>query len=157
MTRLNLNIIGFFRRNYPIVCVCLVVSNFALSCASWRSVSPQYVYSTVTNVVDRVTVVTQILERVESQTNNVLNQPAPQADTRRFVDYPCGDYLYFVADGRKTVRLWGRFYYAGSQTSRGRILDVFPDRVVLENGDSIVNTKTQGVFNDRSAVDTSSR
>lgn len=150
MTRLNLNLIGFFRRNYPMVCVCLVLSNFVLSCASWRSVTPQYVYSTVTNVVERVTVVTQLQERVEGERKKGLLQPPSQSDLYRPKDYPCNDYLYFVADGRKCVRLWGRVYLSGSLTSRGRILDVFPDRVVLEGGDSILNTKAQGSYNERS-------
>lgn len=156
MTRLNSFLVGFFRRNYPIVCGCAVLSNIVLSCSAWKSVTPQYVYTTVTNVVETVSVVTQL---VKSSSSDFPFKSSPESSKPEFrpTEYPCNDYLYFVADGRKCVRLWGRIYMAGSLTSRGRVLDVFPDRVVLENGDSISNSTAKGSNNERNPDNPASR
>lgn len=140
MTRLCKYLLDLFKRNYPLFCTLLIVCNFVASCSAWRSITPRHFYHSVTNTVYCYSVVTQYLASSSvplspsSDTSLSPSSPSPSP-----VDYPCNDYVYFLADGRKCARLWGRVHFVGSLTSRGRIVGIFPDRCVLDNGNSITN------------------
>lgn len=146
MARLAQLLVSFFRRFYPLVCTLLVISNFVTSCSCWRSISPRHFYHTVSNTVYSVSVITQLVDRVS--TLDPLSPP-PVKETPR--DFPCRDFVYYMVDGRQYVRLYGRVYSHGALTSRGRISGIFPDRVVLENGDSIYNATKENNHDFRSS------
>lgn len=146
MTRFCSFLVSFFKRNYPLVCTAVIVSNFVLSCTCWRSLSDRHFYHTVTNEVFTTCTITQVVSSSSFVTNcPSLVSPSSSVDQ---VDHPCEDYLYFLVDGRKCVRLWGRPYFAGSVTSYGRILDVYPDRCLLVGGGSITNNDKRRYRND---------
>lgn len=49
-------------------------------------------------------------------------------------------YDYMIVEGRRVIRSMGRYYSEGSPTSYGVIQDIYPDRVLLENGIILVNS-----------------
>lgn len=49
-------------------------------------------------------------------------------------------YHYFMAGGNRHVQMWNRYFSEGSLTSYGRIINIFPDRILLEDGSYIVNS-----------------
>lgn len=117
---------------YPVLFLCLILCNFVLSCSVYRAYQPRHYYHTVTNSVWFYSTVTQYLATASVSSNLVDNVSS------RGVDTFCNDYVYFLVDGRPRVRLWGRPYFLGSRTSRGIIVGIFPDRVQLDNGNSII-------------------
>lgn len=50
-------------------------------------------------------------------------------------------YSYFAADGRSGARLNGRYVYVGSRTAFGIVSDIFPERIILDDGSFINNTQ----------------
>lgn len=53
-------------------------------------------------------------------------------------------YDYFLFDGTRGAKMFDRLFYEGSRTSYGRIDTIFPDRILLENGSYIVNSRWSG-------------
>lgn len=117
---------------YPVLFLALILCNFVLSCSVYKSHQPRHFYHTVTNSVWFYSTVTQFISSASSVTNLVDSVSTKVADSY------CSDFVYFLVDGRPRVNLWGRPYFLGSRTSRGIIVDIFPDRVILDNGSSII-------------------
>ena len=153
MARLAAFLVSVFKRCYPLVCTFLILSNFVAACSCWRSISPRHFYHTVSNTVFSVSVVTQLVDRVSLDPASALSSPAPRYEPK---EYPCRDYVYYMLEGRQYVRLYGRVYSHGGLTSRGRIVGIFPDRVLLDNGDSIFDARKES-RNDFGTSDTANK
>lgn len=119
----------------PFVAFSLVVSNFCLSCAAYRSARPQYRYRhfTVTNEI--VTVVSNVsgsvLAKDISQNNIAPGFSSP------VISRP---YSYFVVAGVSMAYLDGFYYRAGDSVSSGIIIRIFPDCILLHDGSRIMNS-----------------
>lgn len=104
---------------------------------------PQVVYS-----VERVFVNTNTTSSATSPDSGVKSIPPPPSSP---VSVPSSnvvsrtvcnaEYDYFLYNGVRGVKMWDRFYNEGSLTSFGRISKIFPDRILLEDGGYIVNSK----------------
>ena len=124
----------------------VAISNFVLACTASSSLQTKTITSIITNVVDHVTVVTQIL----SSTSVPVSSDISIDDSINYfqpVDHPTSYYRYMLINGVKAVQLFGRLHYVGSRTSYGRILDIFPDRILLDSGDTISNSNLKGSDN----------
>lgn len=63
------------------------------------------------------------------------------------------DYHYFLIGRDRCARMWDRIFYEGSLTSYGRIVTIFPDRILLDDGSWIQNSHWLGsVSSSRSFV-----
>lgn len=153
---------GFFivirlwlRRVWSLLIFAVAIANFVLACTASRSLQTRTIYSTVTNEIHHVSVVTQILSSVSSSPSS---SPLPffsdSSPDNQFqpLDHPTHHYSYMLLNGVKAVMLFGRLHYVGSRTSYGRIVDIFPDRVLLDTGDSISNENLKGKINDNRTV-----
>ena len=126
----------FWRRSLPFSLFLLAVCNVLFL---WRAVSrlvprvavqrtehTEYVYSVVT---DRVEIVTS-----PSSFDSSISSSSSSKD----VDV---DYDYYLVGFHRRVNMFGRTFYEGSLTSYGRILRIYPDRLLLDNGSYLVNRK----------------
>lgn len=153
---------GFFivirlwlRRVWSILIFAVAISNFVLACTASRSLQTRTIYSTVTNEIHHVSVVTQILTSVSSSSSPSSSSPHPDSSSDNYfqpLDHPTFHYRYMLINGVKAVMLFGRLHYVGSRTSYGRIVDIFPDRVILDSGDTISNENLKGKINERGTV-----
>lgn len=125
----------FFKKHYPFICLLIVLANFIMAYSCWKSVTPRHFYHVfeVTNSIYYYTCVTQFINRAAVDSLSQVSQAS---------EFPCLDYRYYLVNGIPRVKLWGRQYFIGSQTSRGRITGIFPDRCILDNGCSIVNSES---------------
>ena len=136
----------WFRRLWSILIFAVAISNFVLACTASRSLKTTTITSIITNVVDHVTVVTQILSSVSVP----VSPDIPIDDSLNYfqpVDHPTHYYRYMLINGVKAVQLFGRLHYVGSRTSYGRIIDIYPDRLLLDSGDTISNSNLKGTDN----------
>lgn len=139
----------WFRRLWAVVIFFVAISNFVLACTASRSLRVQTIehFSTITNEIVRTSIITQIISSVSSPVSVDGN-----FDYIQSIDHPTSHYRYMLINGRKAVQLFGRLHYVGSFTSYGRILDIFPDRILLDSGDTISNQNLKGNINGSGTV-----
>lgn len=125
----------------------VAISNFVLACTASRSLQTQTITSIITNVVDHVTVVTQILSATSVPVSSETPFDVDSVNYFQPVDHPTFYYRYMLINGVKAVQLFGRLHFVGSRTSYGRIIDIFPDRILLDSGDTISNSNMKGTDN----------
>lgn len=114
------------------------MSNVLVSCSVSRSCHPRYFYKTFVITNEVVTIITQQVSSLSlpsSVSSSSSSSPSLPPS------YPVS-YDYFVFSGRPSVRLFGRVYHEGDFTSRGMILRIFPDRILLMNGSVLENVST---------------
>lgn len=143
----------FLRRTWTILVFAAAIANFILSCSVSRMARPQYIYHTVTNEIVRTSIVTQLVSSADSPdiatpfnfpSSDVSSSPSSSPPRSISTTY----YRYTLVGGRRAVMLFGRMHYIGSRTSYGRIVDIFPDRVLLDSGMSIHNQNLERTEND---------
>lgn len=144
----------FFRRTWTILVFAAAIANFFLSCSVSRMARPQYIYHTVTNEIVRTSIVTQLVSSADSSyiatpfnfpSSDVSSSPSSSSSPRSI---STTHYRYTLVGGRRAVMLFGRMHYLGSRTSYGRIVDIFPDRVILDSGITINNQNLERTEND---------
>ena len=145
------------RRTWTIIVFAAAIANFFLSCSVSRMARPQYVYQTVTNEIVRTSIVTQVVSSVDSPDSATTFvfpssevSPSPSFSPPRSISTT--HYRYSLVGGRRAVMLFGRMHYIGSRTSYGRIVDIFPDRVILDSGISIQNQNLERNDNDYGTI-----
>lgn len=101
-----------------------------------------------TNFVSTVDLPSQLPNRLENSLSNSTfnidfrekeNQSSPPLP-QKVAEYP---YQYFLIARRIGAKMFNRYYYEGSPCSYGRIRYIYPDRIILENGDWIQNRMEQ--------------
>lgn len=102
-----------------------VVTNFV------DLVSSPLIASPVSNIVDDVRVFSS-----PTSSPSTLPSPPPPSLPRQLAEYP---YQYFIVGRRIGACMFGRFYYEGSPCSYGKISSIYPDRIILQGGDWILN------------------
>lgn len=131
---------------YPLLFLALAIMNFVVSCRIIHR-QPEVVhhYETVTNVVESVSI-SNFIEKVSSSglSTNILGSAFGLSSPSSAVSYEpkCvakTSYQYYLVGRRCGVLMYGRRYFDGSLCSYGRIDKVFPDRILLSNGDWIEN------------------
>lgn len=137
----------FFKGLAPfLVCLC-AIANFFVSCTVSRAVRPQIVYTVETNFVVSSSVSTSAAPVSVSAVGSVLptvEGKAPRVDPL-FEEVKI-EYHAFVACGRACFRWLDHDYRVGDATSYGIVVGIYPDRILLHNGNRLVNLKgLQGV------------
>lgn len=147
----------FLRRTWTILVFAAAIANFFLSCSVSRMARPQYIYQTVTNEILRTSIVTQLVSSADSPgfatpfdflSHDVPHSPSSPSPRSISTTH----YRYSLIGGRRAVMLFGRMHYIGSRTSYGRIVDIFPDRVILDSGMSIQNQNLERSENDYGTI-----
>lgn len=124
-----------------LVCLC-AIANFFVSCTVSRAVRPQYSYSVVTNFVVSSNVSTSAAPVSVSAVGSVLptvEGKAPRVDP--LFDEVKIEYHAFIAHGRACFRWLDHDYRVGDATSYGIVVGIYPDRILLHNGNRLVNLK----------------
>lgn len=108
-----------------------------------KSRSPQVVYSVErvlvnTNDSSFVSVTGSIPVEVSS---NVLSSVSDPVSSSSPVVRISTNYDYFMYGQSRLVKMFDRFFSEGSLTSYGRIVTIFPDRILLDDGSYINNSK----------------
>lgn len=141
------------RRCWTVLVFAVAISNFVMSCSVSRMTRPQYVYTTTTNEIFYTSVVTQFISSASTSSSLPLSDSPSSSDSfSRNHDSSTYHYRYMLVGGRKCVELFGRICYVGSRTSYGRIVDIFPDRILLDDGSFIVNSNLEGKPNDGHSI-----
>ena len=120
----------------PLVLFCLVVSNFVLSCSAFRSARPQYRYH-------HVVVTNEVVQVVSNSVPSSVDSFSPRKEVERASDsLPeiSRPYTFFYLSGEAFAKLDGFYYRSGDVLSSGRIVRIFPDRIYLHDGSTIVNS-----------------
>lgn len=141
---------SFCVTSFPFVAFVLVVVNFFVSFFVYKSSHPRYYYRCFVITNEVVSVVTSV---IPSSVSSPVSSSLPSASSSSPSSnpppvYPVR-YEYMLLSGFPCARLFGRVYYEGDFTSRGMILRIFPDRIVLHNGSSFENV---GFSSDRSQI-----
>ena len=139
MNRIN----TIFKGTLGILFLVGTICNVYLSYRAYSVVKSNSVQS-VTNVVELLS--SPLTNSSPSGVKSSFSSPfyhSPLSDPRQDIvvpkevaEYP---YQYFLIGRRIGVQLFGRFYYEGSPCSYGRIKHIFPDRIILEDGNWIRN------------------
>ncbi len=126
----------------PFAVALLFLSNLIVSFFVYRSSRPQALYRffVVTNYVHSVST---NLPSSPSSHSLSLNLAAPRES--RLPDQVSVDYLYFVLSGRPCVRMYGKIYSEGDYCSRGLILRIYPDRILLWDGTYLENSNSHSI------------
>lgn len=117
-----------------------------MACSVSRSTRPQYIYTVTTNEIVRVSCVTQFLQSAASPVDDPVlsafsSSSASSSDVpKQRTEISTYHYRYMLVNGHRAVELFGRIHYLGSRTSYGRILEIFPDRIILDTG-FVINNK----------------
>lgn len=126
-------------RLYPVLnvlCILLAVSNFVVIFLFERSKAPKIerIYETVTT--NHFIVVTNTIVSSSADSPSAVSDsfPGSTLDSEILVSYK-----YFLIDGTRHIEYCGRYFSEGSPTSYGRIVTIFPDRVLLDNGRYLKN------------------
>lgn len=135
MNRILTRIRDFCISSFPLVAFALVISNFVVSCCVARSNHPKFVYKTFVITNEVVTVVSQFFGSVSSPS---VSSPVSKDSSTPPPVYPL-HYEYFILSGRPVVRMFGSVFHEGDTCSRGVILRIFPDRIILHDGSFIEN------------------
>ncbi len=91
----------------------------------------------ITNHVEVVSFTTNFVN-LSSMPTNIISSQTDVRELPREVARTA--YQYFVVGRLIGCKAWGRYYYDGSPCSWGRISAVYPDRILLEDGNWISNT-----------------
>lgn len=124
-----------------LVCLC-AIANFFVSCSVSRAVRPQFVYSVVTNFVVSSNLSTSAAPVSVYSVGSVLptvEGKAPRVDPL-FEEVKI-EYHAFVERGRACFRWLDHDYRVGDATSYGIVVGIYPDRILLHNGNRLVNLK----------------
>lgn len=129
----------------PLFVFIALIVNIFIVISFEKSRKPQVVYCVrpaETNHVEKSSdpspiVSESILSSTPSKTPSALSQSTSSG-------FPSVLYDFFVVNGRRGVQMWGRLFSEGSPTSYGRIVTIFPDRILLEDGSFIINEKWHG-------------
>lgn len=134
----------------------VAIANFFLSCSVSRMARPQYIYQTVTNEIVRTSVVTQVVSSADSAHFSpfdlLSSEVSPSSSSSPPRSVSTTYYRYSIVGGRRAVMLFGRMHYIGSRTSYGRIVDIFPDRVMLDSGITINNANLERAQDDYGTI-----
>lgn len=96
----------------------------------------------VTNHVEVVSYVTNYVNVANGIVTNSMSRAygvSAESVIRDPVEVARCRYHYFKVGYRIGALMHGRYYYDGSPCSYGRISSVWPDRIILDNGDYISN------------------
>lgn len=138
----------FIKDHIHLIFSLMSLANFILVYLSYQQsherVVHHYETSVVTNEVFYHSVVTQMVGTVE------IKDVIANGHSHQVREVQCGDYFYFLVSGYPRVRLWGRDYFVGSKTSHGVIYEIYPDRVILQNGVHIVKQNERNIYGSNS-------
>lgn len=135
----------WLRRTWSILVFAVAIANFIMACSISRSTRPQYIYTTTTNEIVRVSCVTQFINSAGSSLEDPVlsalsSSPSPSDSPNQRNEISTYHYRYMLVNGNRAVELFGRIHYKGSRTSYGRIVEIFPDRIILDTG-FVINNK----------------
>ena len=136
----------WLRRTWSILVFAVAIANFIMACSVSRSTRPQYIYTVTTNEIVRVSCVTQYLQSAASPVDDPVlsafsSSSASSSDVpKQRTEISTYHYRYMLVNGNRAVELFGRIHYLGSRTSYGRIVEIFPDRIILDTG-FVINNK----------------
>lgn len=86
--------------------------------------------------------VTLITNHVFIVTNNLVSSDVAASsfdfNSTNVIEHSIS-YNFFVHNGQPAASFYGRYFSQGSPTSYGRVVQVFPDRILLDNGHVLVN------------------
>lgn len=142
-----------FTRLYPLLNVLLllcVAANFIVIFFSEKSRKPQIVRSVETVTTNHLIVVTNYIYSISKNSFSADLTPSAKSNLFSRSDNSISiQYQYYKA-GTPSFRYLGVDYTAGSETSYGTVLKVYPDRVKLSNGIWLVNSQKKDIVkNDR--------
>lgn len=126
---------------YPLLswlCVAFAIGNLFVVYFFERDRQPRIERHLDTVITNHVIVVTNYIEKASSSFSGDVSSlsPASSPDVEILVDYD-----YFMLDGFRYIHYCGRNYGEGAPVSYGRIVTIYPDRVLLDNGKYLKNVK----------------
>lgn len=135
----------WLRRTWSILVFAVAIANFIMSCSISRSTRPQYIFHSTTNEIIRVSCVTQFINSAGSSLEDPVlsafsSSPSLSDSPNQRSEISTSYYRYMLVNGQRAVELFGRIHYKGSRTSYGRIVEIFPDRIILDTG-FVINNK----------------
>ena len=135
----------WLRRTWSILIFAVAIANFIMACSVSRSTRPQFIYTVSTNEIVRVSCVTQFINSAGSSLDDpvlsALSSSSSSSDSpNQRSEISTYYYRYMLVNGNRAVELFGRIHYKGSRTSYGRIVEIFPDRIILDTG-FVINNK----------------
>lgn len=139
-------LLSYFGRYASLLLTLLAASNLYLAFSASSASRREYC---VTNYVEQVSFVTNVIEcvgSISSPSNTVqLSNALDDVPVREVARCP---YDYFMVGRVIGARMYGRYYYDGSLCSWGRIDSVWPDRILLADGNWITNAKVDYINNE---------
>lgn len=126
---------------YPLIswlCLAFAIGNLFVVYLFERDRQPRIERHLETVTTNHLIVVTNYIESVSkpSSPSSASASSSPLPDIEILADYD-----YFMLDGFRYIRYCGRNYGEGAPVSYGRIVTIFPDRVLLDNGKYLKNVK----------------
>lgn len=125
----------------------LLVTNFIVIYFFERDRQPKIIYKIVNNVTTNT--IDHVSDVVSSGQSDPLSVDlvTPESVRSNLVVAASVYYDFFIVNDNRIIKMFDRYYQEGSRCSYGRISIIYPDRLFLDDGSAILNTKWKGGVN----------